>query len=117
VRVDIENLLRFRPAACPLYVLLHDSFNPNCRAGIAEADWAGSPYVHHVELDFVPGVFHQRADLHRQMWGGFALAVLRPEPRPGELQVASRQDLLFRTIEAASVHRESASGESRGVRS
>lgn len=104
VRADIENLLKFHPMGCELYVLMHDSFNPECRAGIAEADWAASPYVHRVELDFVTGVFHEREGIAGQMWGGFALALLRPEKREGELHVKARQDLLFQTVLAALKH-------------
>ncbi len=98
VQADIENLLTFCPTECPLYVLMHDSFNPGCRAGIAEANWAASPHVHMVELDFVTGVFHEREAIARQMWGGFALALLRPEARAGKLRVTERQGLLFRTV-------------------
>jgi hypothetical protein len=54
VRKDIDHLLRLRPIV-PLYVVMHDSFNPGCRRGLREADWAGCPYVHAVELDFVAG--------------------------------------------------------------
>ena len=58
VKADIENLLAYKPT-CPLYVALHDSFNPECRSGMAAADWASSPFVHHVELDFVGGQFNR----------------------------------------------------------
>lgn len=102
VRADIENLLRFRPVAGPLYVLMHDSFNPDCRAGITEAGWAENPQVHQVELDFVSGILHEAEGKRGQMWGGFALAVLRPEPRAGELRVTARQGLLFDAALAAS---------------
>lgn len=104
VRADVENLLAFRPTEGPLYVLMHDSFHPDCRAGIAEAGWAANPHVHRVELDFVTGVFHEREAISRQMWGGFALALLKPEPRAGELHVTARQGLLFQTVAAASIH-------------
>lgn len=105
VRADIEATLAYRPHACPLYILMHDCFNPACRAGIAEADWAANPHVRRVELDFVPGVLHQREDIARQMWGGFALAVLLPEER-GERppKIIARQELLFQTVRAASAH-------------
>ena len=101
VRADIDNLLRFRPTACPLFVLMHDSFNPDCRAGIAEAAWADNPHVHQVELDFVSGILHEAEGKRGQMWGGFALAVLRPEERAGELTITARQGLLFRAAQGA----------------
>lgn len=102
VQADIEVLLRHRPKG-PLNIVLHDSFNPDCRAGMRRAAWGGSPYVHAVDLDFVTGTFHATATggaFARSMWGGFALAVLHPEPRIGPLQVresqASMQQLVFR---------------------
>ncbi len=35
--------------------MMHDSFNPECRRGMQEADWEKSPYVKWVDFDFVPG--------------------------------------------------------------
>ena len=102
VRADLDHLLRFRPVSCPLYVLMHDSFNPDCRAGIEEAAWAENPNVHQVELDFVSGILHETEAKRGEMWGGFALAVLRPEERAGELTITARQGLLFRAAQAAS---------------
>ena len=32
-------------------VILHDSFNPECREGMRTANWAANPQVHAVELD------------------------------------------------------------------
>jgi cephalosporin hydroxylase len=54
VRRDINELLCFRPTV-PLYIAMHDSFNPECRAGIRAANWSENDYVHAVEVDFVPG--------------------------------------------------------------
>ena len=62
VRKDIDNLLRFRPNV-PLYIIMHDSFNPICRDGLRRAAWADCPYVHAVELDFVSGVVNPRPHL------------------------------------------------------
>jgi hypothetical protein len=55
VRKDIDNLLRFRPRI-PLYIVMHDSLMPECRAGLEQANWAANPHVHAVELDFVSGI-------------------------------------------------------------
>ena len=56
IRRDIETLIqRPRPPRESMFVLMHDSANPECRRGISSAGWAACPYVHHVELDFVPG--------------------------------------------------------------
>jgi hypothetical protein len=88
VKADLNALLAYRPAA-PLWVLMHDSSNPECRRGIADADWAANPHVHAVELDFVAGSFSPDEAFHRQLWGGLALALLLPEPRPGAVEVSA----------------------------
>jgi SAM-dependent methyltransferase len=103
VKGDIEALLEYVPG-CPVYVIVHDSFNPDVRQGIRTARWAESPYVHCVEMDFVPGVIHQGGEAHREMWGGFALAVWLPVKREGKLVISARKDRLFRAVFRHSVH-------------
>jgi hypothetical protein len=103
VKQDIEILLEFRPTKL-LYVVMHDSFNPDVRQGITDANWAVSPYVHCVELDFVPGAFHSRPDIYREMWGGFALALLLPVEREGDLVIQAYHALQFQTMLPHSVH-------------
>jgi cephalosporin hydroxylase len=88
VKGDLNALLAYQPSA-PLWILMHDSSNPECRRGIADADWAANPHVHAVELDFVAGSFSPDEDFHRQLWGGLALALLLPEPRPGALKISA----------------------------
>jgi hypothetical protein len=106
VRRDIESVLRYTPIR-PLYLLMHDSFNPECRKGMREADWAESPYVHLVELDFVPGRFvtEEEPDNQGQMWCGFALAVLFPEKRRGEVAIHENESLAFHTALRRSSYR------------
>lgn len=84
VRSDINNVLRYKPK-CPLYILLHDSFNPDCRRGMLTADWAGNTHVHLVETDYVVGRFvtTEEGKSARSMCCGFALAILLPEQRIG----------------------------------
>jgi cephalosporin hydroxylase len=103
VQGDIRGLLHYRPS-CPLFVILHDSFNPHVREGIRTAPWSENPYVHAVELDYVPGVPVLDVDAYREMWGGFALAILLPEARPGTLETTARMDHLFRTVYRRSAH-------------
>src|SRR5262245_34719544 len=55
VLADINAVLRHVPRR-PLYILLHDSFNPPCREGMLRADWQACPHVHQVEIDFMGGV-------------------------------------------------------------
>lgn len=108
VRRDINSLLSV-PPSCELVVLMHDSFNPNCRAGIVSANWQLCPYVHEVEVDFIPGVYHQHAHdtaAARTMWGGFACAVLKPEPRQADLVISQCQQGLFEAVYLQSSHAE-----------
>lgn len=100
VKTDIENLLRVRPTR-PLYVILHDSFMPKCRRGMVEADWGASPYVHFVELDFIPGRFEH----NREMTCGFALAILLPFERRGQLVIHMERESIYRAVLRHSVHR------------
>jgi hypothetical protein len=106
VRGDIERVLRYRPQQ-PLYMVMHDSFNPGCRKGIKEASWSENPHVHLVELDFVTGRFvnDESASDYRQMWNGFALAVLLPQKRTANLVVHENESLLFQTALRHSAHR------------
>jgi hypothetical protein len=100
VRADLENLLRYRPVT-PLFVIMHDSFNPGCRRGMRSANWAANPYVHGVELDFVPGGVTAFPSDRGQMWGGLALAYLKPQERRGHFEVTARGERTFQTALAA----------------
>jgi hypothetical protein len=99
VKRDIENILQYKPAR-PLYIVMHDSFNPECRRGMTEARWDASPYVHFVELDFVSGRFEPDC----RMTCGFALALMLPVERRDELIIHRDKKLLFQNIMRHSVH-------------
>ena len=96
VRSDIELILKYRPKA-PLYILLHDSFNPDCRKGMQSADWAANPHVQFVEFDFVCGqvIANETLSTYGEMWGGLALAGLYPEERTGEIRFTQQHALNF----------------------
>ncbi len=62
------------------------------------ADWQNSDYVHYVGIVFIPGVYYHEAfdtAQPRSMYGGLALALLRPEKRTEELVVHQCQKGLF----------------------
>ena len=103
VQGDIRALLKYQPR-CPMFVVMHDSFNPHVREGIRTAPWSENLYVHAVELDYLPGILTLDPDAYREMWGGFALAVFLPEPRSGPLTVTARMELLHRTVYRRSAH-------------
>lgn len=106
VQRDIESVLRFTPTR-PLYLVMHDSFNPECRRGMVDADWSSNLHVHAVELDFVPGRFvtEEEPDGDREMWCGFALAVLLPEPRTGPIVIHENEARLFQSALRQSLYR------------
>ncbi len=103
VKCDIESLLGYRPV-CPLFVVMHDSFNPAVRSGICTASWSENQYVHSVELDYLPGIIARGGEENREMWGGFALAILLPQPRTGPLVVTARMQHMFDAVFRHSVH-------------
>lgn len=92
VKNDIGSLLTYSPKK-PLFVALHDSFNPDCRAGMLEAGWEKSPYCHMVDLDFVPGKL-----AGRQFWGGLAVAYFLPIARNGELEINRTAEEMFQAL-------------------
>jgi hypothetical protein len=98
VRQDITDLLTYVPKK-PLFVMMHDSFNPECRRGMLEMDWSKSPYVHWVDIDFVPGrITEDKGPFEGQLWGGLALAYLLPFPRKDPLEIRCSTERMFRTV-------------------
>ena len=100
VRADINTILKNYTPVCRLVILLHDSFNPDCRKGIQTADWNKSPYVHFVDTDYIPGTYiddiYNNHVQKKSMWGGFAMAILERHPRKGELIIRQTVERLFR---------------------
>jgi hypothetical protein len=107
VQADIRAVLQHVPRR-PLYLLLHDSFNPPCRAGMLNAGWQACPHVHQVEIDFVGGVCMQAAcpwDAP-DLWGGLALAVLIPQRRAGGLVIRQSLRDAFGLLRSLSCHQQ-----------
>jgi hypothetical protein len=102
VAADIEAVLRCRPLA-PLHLLIHDSFNPPCREGILAAPWRDCPFVHAVDVDFVPGTLHSDLRYHGQLWEGFAAALLLPDERKGALEVRQSHRLEYEALRRSSI--------------
>ena len=97
VEADINNILAYRPVV-PFFVIMHDSFNPDCRQGLKEAKWADCPYVHVVELDFVPGTVNPSPTFRDQLWGGLALGILLPERRQGRFEVVGKANRTYERV-------------------
>lgn len=104
VLADTTSVLAFRPRF-PMVVMGHDSFNPDCRAGLLQAEWTNNPHVHYVEIDFVHGSILNRGVPRMQMWNGLFLALLLPQTRAGTLLVSQRHKLLFEVALQVSAHR------------
>lgn len=75
VRSDLEALLA-SPAIGRTVLLLHDSFNPEVRAGIESAGTADHPKVVGFDIDFVPGRMAKLDPLSDQLLGGFSLIIV-----------------------------------------
>lgn len=105
VKADFSNLIRHRPKT-RLIAIGHDSFNPNCRQGMLEVDWASSPWVVSVELDAVPGILWQREPIALQQWGGFLMVEMTHEGRNGaNLVISQRQEFKQELCASHTVHR------------
>lgn len=102
VKKDISHFLKLKPKS-QLFIIFHDSFNPICRKAIRDVNYNESTYVHYVEVDFISGVFNP-GNLFRQMWGGLALVVMKPEKRESVIKVNECQKKLFRSIYWQSIH-------------
>lgn len=102
VKADIENLIKYVPVNS-LNIILHDSFNPNCRKGMKAVNYNENKYIHYVELDFITGVFEPNG-LKKEMWGGFSHIVLLNEKREGEIQVYESQKRIYDIIYYRSKH-------------
>jgi len=105
VRCDIENVLQYTPTR-PLYIIIHDSFHPKCRKGILRANWDSNPHVHVVEVDFTAGTIFPKdvSGYHRHMYNGFALAVLLPETREGDVFIHQNESLIFKIAYWCSIY-------------
>ncbi|MEB3260880.1 MAG: class I SAM-dependent methyltransferase [Cyanobacteriota bacterium] len=99
VKSDIENCLQYVPKSKPCFILMHDSSNPAVRAGIQSSDWAASPYLHAINVDYVPGQLYSRPDIKNQIWGGLGLALMLPERRTGEVEVEAHYNYSIEAFE------------------
>jgi hypothetical protein len=103
---DIENVLHITPSR-PLFVAMHDGFNPDCRQGMIEANWQAYPYVHAVEFDFIPGRFNYlggNPQKNSKMTCGFALALFLPVKRYSDLNFGAHDTLFFNILLKKSSH-------------
>jgi len=108
VRQDIAAVLNLIPKRETI-ILVHDSFNPDCRRGILTAPWTECDYVHEVEVDFLPGSFNSEAfdtAAPGSMWSGLACAIMKPIKRNGDLRIMQSQEAIFQAVKGISMHKE-----------
>lgn len=75
VSCDIKSILKLKITK-PLVVVMHDSFNPDCRRGMLEIDYESNPYVELVDIDFIKGTYSPTEQTRGEMWGGFGMIYL-----------------------------------------
>lgn len=101
VKRDIQAILSY-PHKNPITILLHDSFNPQSRAGIKAINYTVYPQVTYVELDYIAGSFWHN-NTFREMWGGFAMIQIDPANLKPPLIMGS-QEHLFKRAYCSSLH-------------
>lgn len=106
VRTDVNLILQIAPQR-PMVILMHDSFNPNCRRGMLTAAWEECPFVQSVDIDFIPGLYSANSfdtAAAGSMWSGLGCAIVTPEHRNSELVIRQSQEKVFEAVQRISVH-------------
>lgn len=106
VQADLSCLVSYVPQK-PLLVLLHDSFNPECRNGILESPLEENKHLLYCDVDFVPGSYHHDGFDQAEpgsMWGGFACLIFDSGVRSGPLEIRQSQRYMYEAILYASLN-------------
>ncbi len=82
VRRDVEDLL-LSPAISHTLVLVHDTANPEVRAGLNAIDYTNWPKLTWVDLDWLPGYVSREDPTQGQAWAGLGLLVADTTGDPG----------------------------------
>src|SRR6185312_8209369 len=54
IETELAYLREYVPEK-PMFLVIRDSFDPECRQALLNIDWERSAYCHWIDLDFVPG--------------------------------------------------------------
>lgn len=103
VKADIENVLKIKVVK-PMVVLMHDSFNPDCRKGMSTADYAINSNIDFIDLDFVEGTFSPSKLTNGEMWGGFGIIYLNPESKRGISHFSNENTFSYNRLYKFSKH-------------
>lgn len=99
---DLEAILSY-PHKHPLTILMHDSFNPQCRAGIKKAIKSSQiSTIQYAELDYITGSYSPN-DNFLEMWGGLAMIQLDPNVKKAA-PITESQGNLFLLAKLFSKH-------------
>tara|TARA_B100001093_G_scaffold13516_1_gene12487 strand:- start:4199 stop:4981 length:783 start_codon:yes stop_codon:yes gene_type:complete len=101
VRLDLIEILKF-DFKNPLTIIMHDSFNPNCRRGIKSVDFKKFGNVSYVELDYITGSFSPNLN-YKEMWGGFCLIQLN-STKKNNGKVLLSQNTTYNWMYLCSIH-------------
>jgi hypothetical protein len=99
---DLEAIFNY-PHTHPITILMHDSFNPECRKGIRTFLESHPQFVTYAELDYVTGAYWHNGT-YREMWGGLALVRYDPQNSSPELYINQSQRYLFESTYLHSAH-------------
>ena len=102
VRKDIECILSCN-LKYPLTVILHDSFNPQCRLGMKSVNYEKYKFIEHIDLDYIHGSFSPNKN-YREMWGGFAIIKINPKIKKSNFKINQSQKMLFNATYWKSIH-------------
>ncbi len=114
VRRDLELVLTHKPSE-PMFIIMHDTGNPDTRRGLLSVDWAANPHLVSFDCDFVPGqiIEHSVSNGRGEVWGGLGLAYLDPTPRQGPPQVLQSAATSIRCLHHCSPNLEILESASR----
>jgi hypothetical protein len=99
---DLKTIFKY-PHRHPITILMHDSFNPECRKGIRTFLESNPRYVAYAELDYITGSYWHNGTF-REMWGGLALIRFDPEKANETLHINQSQRNLFESTYLHSAH-------------
>jgi hypothetical protein len=98
---DLKLILDY-PHKNELVILMHDSYNPQCRKGMKDIDYSSYDNIEYVELDYITGSFWHNGN-NREMWGGLALIKISgKQTKPVEVNESARNS--FNVAKMHSIH-------------
>tara|TARA_B100000900_G_C20587498_1_gene720221 strand:- start:237 stop:1013 length:777 start_codon:yes stop_codon:yes gene_type:complete len=80
----------------PLTIIIHDSFNPQCRKGIKSINYKLYKNIEHIDLDYITGCLSPNKD-YNEMWGGFGIIVVNKKIKTNPKINASQESLFKKT--------------------